>query len=271
MERMIQLTNGATAKLIAPNTVEKEKYILYLHGGGLVYGSKADFPQILEKLFLKHGFAVITLDYLLSPNSPLTEIVEELAASFTELRKKVIKEAEFLFCGRSAGGYLMQLLTDRLLQGPQPPTGLINFYGYYDLAFAENVRKLAPQTITAEELKGIDKKDLVWDDPLLSRYLLYLYAVQNRSLLRYYGVTAENRDRFELTAEELKKFPPVFSSASSTDEEVPFKYSKTLAKLNTAGTFKPVYYLPHDFLKEESDPSVLQVIEALGDWLEDFD
>ena len=67
-------------------------------------------------------------------------------------------------------------------------------------------------------------KKPIWDDPLMSRYLLYHYAVQQNLLPSFYGV--DSPDEFALSKETLYSFPKTFSSASSSDEEIPFRYSK---------------------------------------------
>ena len=52
---------------------------------------------------------------------------------------------------------------------------------------------------------------------------------------------------YALSDETLKTFPPCFSTASVSDEEVPFRYSKKSDGPFLRVPFKVVYYLEHDF------------------------
>ena len=150
------------------------------------------------------------------------------------------------------------------------PQLLVNFYGYTDLEFIKEPRKLLKQAISAKEIAAIDQTKPVWDDPFLSRYLLYHYSIQQALLPHFYGLP-ENGDwsAYALSDETLKTFPPCFSTASSSDEEVPFRYSKKIGRTIPESTFKAVYYLEHDFLKQTKDPSVIALFEQLDSWLKE--
>ncbi|MBP1047050.1 alpha/beta hydrolase [Enterococcus sp. BWM-S5] len=267
MSEKIQLTTGETIELFHANVLVK-KYMIYFHGGGLVYGSKNDLPKELKQLFLDKGYTVITMDYLLTPNNTLTELFSALVQTFHAICDQ-IEHAPFSFCGRSAGSYLMLLLTRYLIENEpeEQPEQLINFYGYTDLSFITSERKLVDIPVTEKEIQAIDTTSPVWDDPLLQRYLLYIYAVQHQKLASYYGITEQTSADFTITETQRQPFPPIFSTASTADQEVPFHYSKALIRKNTRDMFVPVYYLKHDFLKETQDDQVLKVFGKLADWL----
>lgn len=259
------LTNGSSITLYPS---ESPNYLLYLHGGGLVYGSRSDIPEVLVKMIQAAGYTVITMDYLLAPNNNLFEIVEKLWESFLEIKKKWISSAQYSICGRSAGSYLMFLLAKQIQKKKlAEPTSLINFYGYYDLAYIDEKRNLTDQTIKKATISSIDQTAPKWDDPYLQRYLLYLYGVQEQLLSNWYNISPENMTAFQLTEKELSTLPPLFSTASTSDAEVPFRYSKTAAKKNRNGVFVPAYYLEHDFLKSVNEPEAEKVLDRLKDWL----
>lgn len=267
MSEKIQLANGGTIELFHTDTAIK-KYMIYFHGGGLVYGSRNDLPTELKQLFLNKGYTLITVDYLLAPNSTLTEIVSALIQSFHEIQER-IGQASFSFCGRSAGSYLMLLLTNHLIQQQSTtmPEQLVNFYGYTDFAFLDTERNLSDVAVTEQMIKKTETALPVWDDPFLQRYLLYIYGVQNHLLKEYYGLTEQSQSAFTISSEKLQLFPPLFSTASTADQEIPFKYSKQLVRKNTKDIFVPVYYLKHDFLKEVQDEQVITVLDKLAQWL----
>jgi hypothetical protein len=159
-------------------------------------------------------------------------------------------------------------LTAHLLQtNATLPERLVNFYGYYDLAFIHTKRQLTNTTITPEMIAGIDQTQTVWDDPLLQRYVLYMYGVQQQQLNDFYQVSEQTIDDFTISAELLKQFPPTFSTASTSDAEVPFKYSKSLKRLIPDCKFVPVYDLEHDFLKQPEDEQLQKVFNQLATWL----
>ncbi len=39
--------------LSTPATTESTNYVVYLHGGGMIYGTKSDLPEELKELFTK--------------------------------------------------------------------------------------------------------------------------------------------------------------------------------------------------------------------------
>ncbi|MGM0165489.1 hypothetical protein IGI39_000431 [Enterococcus sp. AZ135] len=263
MKKTMTLTNQANYDLY--ETTQNDKFVLYLHGGGLVYGSKNDLPRDLRDRFLQRGYSVLALDYRLAPNSSLVEILDDLETSVAFLCNTIIKGASFGICGRSAGAFLMLQLTQRLKEKNQAPDFLVNFYGYTDLTFINEERTLLPQKISSKQIEGTELKKPIWDDPLMSRYLLYHYAVQQNLLPSFYGV--DSPDEFALSKEILHSFPKTFSSASSSDEEIPFRYSKMIGRSIPDSLFVPVYYLPHDFLKESNKSEVQVVLDKLADWL----
>lgn len=263
MKKTMTLANQASYDLYG--STQNDKFILYLHGGGLVYGSKNDLPSDLIDRFLKKGYSVLALDYRLAPNSSLAEIIDDLETSVELLYNTIIKGGHFGICGRSAGAFLMLQLTKRLKEKNQTPDFLVNFYGYTDLKFINEERTLLPQKISSKQIEGTELKKPIWDDPLMSRYLLYHYAVQQNLLPSFYGVDFPGE--FTLSREILHSFPKIFSSASSTDEEVPFRYSKMIGRSIPDSLFVPVYYLPHDFLKESNKSEVQVVLDKLTNWL----
>lgn len=110
------LANGATVT-IYPTTTESTNYVVYLHGGGMIYGTKSDLPEELKELFTSNGYTVLALDYLLAPNTKIDHILGALTETFQLLNEEIIQNQPFGLCGRSAGGYLMLQLTKQSLFG----------------------------------------------------------------------------------------------------------------------------------------------------------
>ena len=120
------LANGATVT-IYPTTTEPTNYVVYLHGGGMIYGTKSDLPEELKELFTSNGYTVLALDYLLAPNTKIDHILRTLTETFQLLNEEIIQNQSFGLCGRSAGGYLMLQLTKQLQTLNLTPQFLVNF------------------------------------------------------------------------------------------------------------------------------------------------
>ena len=65
------------ASIFTPEHTTKEA-IIYLHGGGLVFGQRDDLPLAYIESFTNAGHPVITLDYLLAPEVKLPTILATL-------------------------------------------------------------------------------------------------------------------------------------------------------------------------------------------------
>lgn len=267
MKEDFLLSTGASVSFYPAKTSAPKGFLLYFHGGGFVYGSRHDIPKTLLNLFFEQNYALLAVDYLLSPNSSLAEIIDTTWSNFLELKASFIKNHPYLLCGRSAGGDLMLTLTKKIIDENLPlPESLINFYGYTDLNFINENRETEQPPLSQVQLPPIELTKKVWDDPHFNRYLYYIYAIQQRQLPKVYDIQSKDLADFALTAEELQYFPPIFSTASTTDKEVPFRYSKALKKVPNS-KFVAVYDLPHDFLKSTEDPQVQKVLSQLRSWL----
>ena len=55
--------------------------ILYFHGGGLLFGSRNDLPEIHLHLLTENGYPIIAFDYPLAPSAKLDLILEDVCAS----------------------------------------------------------------------------------------------------------------------------------------------------------------------------------------------
>lgn len=263
--------NNKSSISVFPSDKESS-IVIYLHGGGLIYGSRSDIPSPLIDTFNSNGITVISIDYLLAPNSHLDDILFELYTSYKEIKSTYIKELPYWLCGRSSGAFLMlQLMAYISSENLTFPLGLINFYGYYDLDFYLNRanKKTNKIKLSKEDIQNLltDPKIKVWDDPSMSRFPLYIYALQEKLSLEYLGVNESNITNYELNEGILSNFPPVFSTASTSDKEVPFTYSKQLYRIVKNSHFVPVYYLEHDFLSLSNETEVEKVYNQLDKWI----
>jgi acetyl esterase/lipase len=109
--------------------------VVWIHGGALIMGHRESVKSRVKKMMLDAGYAIISIDYRLAPETKLPAIIEDLEDAFTWIGEKgpelfFIDPSKIAVMGGSAGGYLT--LTSGFRCKPSP-TVLVVFYGYGDL------------------------------------------------------------------------------------------------------------------------------------------
>ena len=104
---------------------DKNRAILYLHGGGYVIGSIASHRHLVSELGRAAGTRTLALDYRLAPEAPFPAAVDDALAGYRFLLKAGIKPSSIAIAGDSAGGGLTvaTLLAARDAGLPQPACG----------------------------------------------------------------------------------------------------------------------------------------------------
>ncbi|WP_346674354.1 alpha/beta hydrolase [Enorma phocaeensis] len=277
---------SAELTTVVPPRAEADRHIavFYLHGGGLVYGERDDLPAPYVRAFADAGYTLVCADYPLAPESALPETAEALFSCWEDAIARPIQAGEldgyFLF-GRSAGAYLALVLAReirrRAAEAPLPqPLGILSFYGYYDLTDPA-LREPAKAYVALPAVAQSTVAGMIGDEPVTSgpkplRYALYVYARQHEGAwLDLMGLDASTPERtpmaWSLTTEDIETLPPLFVAASSGDEDVPLRISKTLARLAPHAVMKIVYFLPHDFDRDVTDPAGMQVYQQALAWM----
>lgn len=104
--------------------------ILYLHGGGYVFGSSRTHRAMLARLSGLSGFAACLPDYRLAPEHAFPAALEDALAVYIELSA----EREVIIGGDSAGGGLaLALLGEILRHGLRRPRGVFCFSPLTDM------------------------------------------------------------------------------------------------------------------------------------------
>jgi len=253
--------------------------IIYLHGGGLLYGTRNDLPKTYLEQFLNAGYHFLTIDYPLAPNFTATDINQSVFQSiewFLEHFNSTLhlKKSSYILFGRSSGSYLMFKVISSLIENKMTlPRKLINFYGYTSFDLPEfkspNPKFHNNVNLKFEHIQKYLTHELLADDPSLSRFILYVYARQYGKWLDYLGISESNLNNLEVEDKLLLSFPRTFHAASSMDQDVPFRISKRLSKVIPNSSFYPVYNLPHDFDTATNDPQAIKAYQALLTWLKE--
>ncbi|MFQ5732400.1 MAG: alpha/beta fold hydrolase [Planctomycetaceae bacterium] len=114
---------------------KKRPVVVWIHGGALIMGHRAGISRRMKPLLLNAGYAILSIDYRLAPETKLPGIVSDVEDAFTWLHKKGEKllnvdTSRVAVMGGSAGGHLT--LTAGFRAKPRP-TVLVPFWGYGDL------------------------------------------------------------------------------------------------------------------------------------------
>jgi acetyl esterase/lipase len=109
--------------------------LVWIHGGALIMGHRSGIDGRIKQKALDAGFAIVSIDYRLAPETRLSELIQDVEDSFTWVREQGPKllnvdPKRLAVAGGSAGGYLTLVTGFRV----QPrPRALVSFYGYGDL------------------------------------------------------------------------------------------------------------------------------------------
>ncbi len=123
------------ADVYAPGDLEGRPTVVWLHGGALIFGNREDVPPWLLEVSRRSGFALVSIDYRLAPESRLPEIVTDVEDALGWLRGHGLEPppgdpGPIAVVGESAGGYLALVAGFR----PRPrPAAIVSLWGYGDL------------------------------------------------------------------------------------------------------------------------------------------
>lgn len=246
--------------------------LLYFHGGGFLYGHRNDLPAAYRQALLEAGYSLFTFDYPLAPEVPLVDIYQSAQAAiqwflqdgwhYSGLGKK-----DYILFGRSAGGYLVSLLSAAFPHVSQ--IGLIRFYGYQEVlsstflapsAHYQRLPKVAPI-----EAQQIIEAAPITEGSLADRFPLYLSARQFGNWHTYLGKRAE----LQLLDQQLQKvndMPPTFMAHCTDDPDVPFQASTAFAARLDQVETEWLSDAQHDF-DRQANPLADACYQKLISWL----
>lgn len=111
-----------------------ETQVLYLHGGGYVFGDVATHRQVVDGIALIANATVWMPTYRLAPEHPFPAALDDAFSAYQALLSKGVSADNIIIAGDSAGGGLALALALRLRDEGQPlPRGLVLFSPWVDL------------------------------------------------------------------------------------------------------------------------------------------
>jgi acetyl esterase/lipase len=141
------------AEKITPANATPGKAVLYLHGGGHIFGSIKSHRHFVSRLAVATKATAWHIDYRLAPEHPYPAAIEDALAAYRALLDSGIAPADLVVGGESAGGNLAAALLLKLKDENLPqPAGLYLLSPWLDM------------TTTAESYDKVGARD-----PMISR------------------------------------------------------------------------------------------------------
>ncbi len=106
--------DGVTCEWVIPQNCHADRVLLYLHGGGFVFGLTPPHVQMVAYLARKMGMRILMVDYRLAPKFPFPAALEDCATAYRWLLKQGIAAQKISVAGDSAGGNLTITLLMKL-------------------------------------------------------------------------------------------------------------------------------------------------------------
>lgn len=263
------------------DTDQKPKaYILYFHGGGLLFGSRNDLPEIHLHLLTENGYPIIAFDYPLAPSAKLDLILEDVCASVNHFighlplyleEKAEGKDAlPYFLWGRSAGAYLC-LLAAAHGKTDKKPAGILSYYGYGFLCdgwFLTPSNYYNTLPAVSETALNAVPAGIHTDGDLDTHYSVYVYARQKGNWIDFIYAGRQKFFYLDYTLRTCEKLPcPLFCAHSTGDTDVPYSEFLELCSRFRAQRFVASHNM-HNFDHDEKNPVTARLLEATLKFLE---
>jgi acetyl esterase/lipase len=129
---------GVPCEWFTPRTDVDSSVILFLHGGGYVFGSTRTHGALIARIALAARSRVLAPNYRLAPEHPFPAAVDDAVAVYEHLLAEGIAANRIVVSGDSAGGGLTMSLLLRLRDTKRPlPAGAALICPWVDHTAAE--------------------------------------------------------------------------------------------------------------------------------------
>ncbi|MFE8697589.1 alpha/beta hydrolase [Cytobacillus sp. FJAT-53684] len=256
--------------------------IVYIHGGGLLWGTREELTEEMVQLYTQNGFALFSIDYRLAPESKLPDILEDVQDALHWVESEgtkyfSINPERIAVMGSSAGGFLA-LSTGTFINKPR---ALVSFYGYGDIstkwATSPNKYYCQKDSVPKEIAWKLVSNHIITKGTVEERFLLYLYARQTGEWIQ--EVTGTN---LQFNKEKLLSFspihninegyPPTLFLHGTNDMDVPYEQSVFMrAALLKKGIETKLITIPngeHTFDKDFHHPVVQNALKQVIEFLQ---
>ncbi len=222
--------------------------VMWMHGGALIMGSRKILVSPFRDELLKRGYAIVSIDYRLAPETKLPDIIEDVRDAWRWVRREGgkrfgIDPDRMATAGSSAGGYLT--LMSGFCLDPRP-RALVSYFGYGDITtpwFAKpsEFYRRRPLVSKEEAYRSVGHRILSEESAQNQRTPFYLYCRQNAlwpNEVAGHDIHAEPGwfDPYCPIRNVTAQYPPTFLIHGTEDADVPYSESKNMAaKLAQSG------------------------------------
>ncbi|QDU08954.1 alpha/beta hydrolase [Gimesia aquarii] len=217
--------------------------MVWFHGGALIVGHRGGVSGRVLKDMLNAGYAVVSFDYRLAPETKLPEIIADLEDGFTWLHRKGpelfnVDTSKVAVSGGSAGGCLTMIAGYR---AKPRPTVLVPFWGYGDL-IGDWIGKPSPHGRHQTKFTKTEAYQQVSGPPIAdsrdskkNRGAFYQYCRQHGIWPKEVAGWDHHREPEKfypyMTLKNVTKdYPPTLMIHGTKDTDVPYKQSTLMAE-----------------------------------------
>lgn len=226
-----------------PKSASPAPVIVWIHGGALIGGSRSWTHPVVREMLTERGFAQVSIDYRLAPETKLPDIIDDVREAFRSICEALPKQCNLDptrvgVIGGSAGGYLTLMAGFAVTPRPK---ALVSLYGYGDIVgpwYSEPDPFYCRQArVSEEEARGV-----VGGDPISEtyrggpdRFRFYLWCRQMGNWPKeIMGVDPKTDDAaFAPYCPErnvTRDYPPTLLLHGTADTDVPYERSVDMAK-----------------------------------------
>jgi acetyl esterase/lipase len=245
------------ADVYAPSDGVPRPVVVSIHGGALIMGDRGGIDRRLWAKLLKAGYAIISIDYRLAPETKLPAILDDLRDAFAWVQKKGdgqlnISTRKIGVMGGSAGGYLT--LAAGYSVEPRP-SALVSFWGYGDIAGdwygRPDPHYCGMPLVSKEEAYGSVGQKVISEPPgKNNRFRFYLYCRQQGLWAKEVANLDPGKDGSALAGycpirNVTAGYPPALLVHGTHDTDVPYAQSEAMDKeLGRAGVEHELITVP---------------------------
>lgn len=146
------------AAWVHPTCAQAGQVILYLHGGGYVQGSLANYRMLSGQLAETLQIPLLFPEYRLAPEQPFPAALEDALKAYRWLVEQGYAPEKIVICGDSAGGGLALATTLALREaGDSLPAAVVCLSPWTDLTFqgqSHQTQAKAEAVLTTEGLRA---------------------------------------------------------------------------------------------------------------------
>jgi monoterpene epsilon-lactone hydrolase len=114
---------GVPAQRLIPPDADADRAVLFLHGGGYVYGSLQSHGGMVAEIARASRCVAISLQYRLAPEHPFPAALDDACAAYAWLLQRGFSADKLALVGDSAGGGLVMSTLVTLRDRGQPMPG----------------------------------------------------------------------------------------------------------------------------------------------------